>query len=92
MTAELQAREVLPVAVLRRDLQELIDSVYNHIVNSKMVGLYSSTGSDMERALLKLPCLYCGGIGLAHTNSCDREFWRGKQSYERIIEEYRRSE
>lgn len=84
----LSASEILPTRVMRNDLQDLIEAAYNHIVNTKMVGFHSTSGTDMERALLKLPCLYCGGIGLAHTVHCDREFWRGQPPWERILSDF----
>jgi hypothetical protein len=80
---------MFPVEVKRRELASLIDAAFNHIIGEKMVGLDSTTGRALEDILLSFPCLYCGGRDLSHSDSCDRLFWRGEPTYERVLREYR---
>lgn len=81
--------ELLPPTVQRRDLQALLDAVFDHVVATKMVGMHSSSGDRLERAAMKIPCPYCGEIGLVHNKHCDRVFWRGTPDYERVLSEFR---
>lgn len=75
-----------PAAVLRSEMQEVINAALNHVFSSKLAGLYSSTGRDLERAVLNMPCLYCSERNMDHSEHCDREWWNGKQPWEDIVE------
>lgn len=78
--------EIKPVAVKRNELQDVVNAALNHVISSKLVGLYSESGSKLERAVTNLPCLYCGERGLKHNIHCDRSFWYPEQQWERIID------
>jgi hypothetical protein len=73
--------DAFPPKVARSVISDVIDAAMNHIYFSQMVGIESESANDLEEALSRMPCLYCGVVGFAHDNDCPRHAFRNKQFF-----------